>query len=148
MPLALQLNQLVPLVSEATEQTRRVFDRPITGPEKLTGWRLMLSTLAAERSLAELARKQGVILTALAANNFVIMPKTEIRNLAEKIDSLIADERSLFRLLHEPAWWCPSVARLSRQVEHLDSIAESLHWECDDEASALLGMAVEQFAAK
>jgi hypothetical protein len=45
-------------------------------------------------------------------------------------------------------WWSASLARLAEQVEHLDSIAESLHLAVDSEASALLALAAGELAIK
>ncbi|MGB7331038.1 MAG: hypothetical protein WBD25_06615, partial [Terriglobales bacterium] len=39
------------------------------------------------------------------------------------------------------------LAQRAEQLEHLDSIAESLHVAADDEATALMAMAVEEFSA-
>jgi hypothetical protein len=46
------------------------------------------------------------------------------------------------------SWVGPSVLlQLEQQLEHMDSIAESLHLAADDEGTALLAMAVAEFSA-
>lgn len=102
---------------------------------------------------AHLVGKQAKLIKALTAQDFTVCSPQLMSELATSLDNLVRDERTLLddaTRLHPGIrrWWEASLRKLAEQVEHLDSIAESLHMESDPEAMALLSFAMEQVAVR
>lgn len=152
--LALPISALIPVVDDAKEETRRVVvcsqaERPDTSILCSIAWKTMIL----KWRFAQLTRQQERLILKLTERDFSKLAVDDIRDIVVSLDRLVEGERDLLRQVHQlgseiRVWWNPSLTKLAEHVEHLDSIAESLHLECDDEASALLGMAVGQFAMR
>jgi hypothetical protein len=151
--LALPICELIPVVDEAKERTKCVVVcSQAERADTVTLWLIARKTLGLRHQLAHLTRRQENLINKLLERDFSTVPVEDMRSIATSIDRLVADERDLLRCVHQlgselRVWWNTSLEKLSTQVEHLDSIGESLHVASDDEASALLGIAVQQVAA-
>lgn len=113
--------------------------------------RLAAKTLGLRHRFANLAKKQGDLITDLAGRDYANAELSVLSKLASDIDSLVADERELLEdanSLGAPirVWWGESLSILASQVEHLDSIAESLHAAADPESTALMAISCEWMA--
>lgn len=152
--LALPISELMPVVDQAKEQTKSVVVcSHAQRADTMVVCNIVWKTFVLKHRLADVARRQEQLIAKLLERDFSATPMDEVRSLANSIDQLVTEERELLSEAQKlgseiRVWWNTSLVRLSGQVEHLDSIAESLHLECDDKASALLAFAVEQFAMK
>jgi hypothetical protein len=102
---------------------------------------------------AHLVKKQETLIKALVTHDFTACSTKMMSEMAASLDDLVKDERDMLvdaARLHPGIrrWWQSSLLTLSEQVEHLDSIAESLRMETDPEAMALLSLALEQVAVR
>jgi len=103
--------------------------------------------------LASLARGQRTMIRLYQNMDFTCYSNAEIVRLAASLYRLVERGRetlSKLQTLGPRAHACLGAAvlvQLAEQLEHLDSIAESLHIAADDEATALMAMAVEEFSA-
>lgn len=152
--LALPINQLLLVADEAkAETTQVVVCSQKKSSDKLIVLQIAWKTLVLRRKFADLVHRQSRTLDCLVQRDFSTTDKQEIKNLAQKIDDLVTEERDIIRQADElgseiRAWWHTSLVKLSEQTEHFDSIAESLHVASDSAASTLLGFAVDQFASQ
>ena len=103
--------------------------------------------------LHRLAGSQGMLIRAYQAIDFTSCSNQEITRVAKSLDGVVESGRSTLDRLQTlgpraHAWLGSSLlAQLGQQIEHLDSIAESLHLAADAEGTALMAMAVEEFSA-
>ena len=152
--LALPITELLPVVDEAkAETTQVVVCSKVQSADKLIVLRIAWKTLALRRRFADLAHRQTGLLDRLIQRDFSSFAESDMEELALLIDSLVASERDVLQQAaglgsEIRAWWHTSLMRLQGQVEHLESIAESLHVAGNSEAATLLGIAVGQFAEK
>ncbi len=114
---------------------------------------IVTKTAQLRNRYAHLVDKQERLIDALQEQDFTTCRTELMDELATSLDTLVKDERDLLedaQRLHPGIrrWWQASLRKLSEQVEHLDSIAESLHMETDPEAMVLLSLALEQVAVK
>jgi hypothetical protein len=96
-----------------------------------------------------MVRRQGKIISRLVEHDFNSCSGAFIGEMAKAIDELVKEERSLLGHASEVgyelrAFW--PLGTLEAQVEHLDSIAESLYLASDPECVSLLSLAAEQMA--
>ena len=110
-------------------------------------------TLALKWLLSSLVRTQEKLISAYVKQDFTQCSDDTLRETAASLDRIVEKERAILNRANMlgaeiRVWWNASLVKLAEQVEHLDSIAESLHLECDDEASSLLAIAAEQFAMR
>jgi hypothetical protein len=151
---ALPINELIPMVDQAKEQTKRVVVCSRTEhPDKLILWRIAWKTLELKGKLANVASKQEQVIAKLVGFDFSTTSAEKMKHIATSIDELVADEKDLLNYASRLGveiryWWNTSLVKIASQVDHLASISESLHLECDDGASTLIGIAVERFAVK
>lgn len=108
-------------------------------------------TLGLKFLLGRLARWQGSIIASLVKEDFNSYSSESLTELAKSIDQMVADEREALEHAYDlgyelRAFW--PLDTLQEQIEHLDSIAESLHLAADPEGTALLSLAVEQVAVR
>jgi hypothetical protein len=94
-----------------------------------------------------LTDRQCEILQRLTAFDFVNSGQDELLGVVEAIDMAVTNGRDLLSDVNTLGseiriWWQRPMLKFAEQVEHLDSIAESLRIECDPEASLLLASAV------
>jgi hypothetical protein len=150
--LALPFDQVMPIVREAEAQTRRVV---VCSKARLATWnRVAVSaskTIALKFKFANLVHTQEDLIAKLVDFDFSAVPEDRIKHVAGCIDELIANEKDLLRDANKlgielRVWWNTSLVRLAQQVEHLDSISESLHLEFDEQAPILMAAAIEQFS--
>ncbi len=149
--LVLPISELQPVVDQAKLKTECVVVRSRSERANVAGVSVIaVETLFLKFTFGSVVRLQKRAISGLVQRDFSAMSGQEIKSLADSIDRLVAEERELLRKAYGlgseiRVWWNTSLVRLAAQVEHLDSIAESLHLECDDEASALLGLAADSF---
>jgi hypothetical protein len=106
-------------------------------------------TFSLKFKLRVLASRQQTVIEKLASANFSSCPKEEIRDIVDRIDELIRYERGVLEDSQKLGMvtrflWNASLIKLGSQVEHLDSISESLHVALDDRTTALMAMALEE----
>ena len=102
---------------------------------------------------AHLVGKQEKLINALVDQDFTACNDQLTSQLASSLDDLVRNERDLLddaQRLHPGIrrWWQSSLGKLAEQVEHLDSIAMSLHSSADPECESLFALALEQMAVK
>ncbi len=149
--LAIPISELTPVVVEAKAETRRVVCYSKADTSKLNfgvAWDTLRWTLRARRRFATIVMKQDRLIGQFVERDFSQTPAAELHNLAVSVTELLNDERNLLseagKLGSEiRVWWSTSLLKLADQIEHLDSIAESLHAASDQEITALLAMSVD-----
>jgi len=109
------------------------------------------ATIGFKRRLSRLGKKQERLINALVDHDFAHWQIEDISKLASSIDDIVIRQREIFDDIQSLGseiriWWSASLARLSAQMEHLDSIAASLHSSADPDCEALLALAIEQIA--
>lgn len=103
--------------------------------------------------LAGLVRSQRSIIKLYQTSDFAPYSNEEILRVAKSLDGVVERGRPILCKLQAlgpraHAWLGPAVlAQLGQQLEHMDSIAESLHLAADAEGTALMAMAVAEFSA-
>lgn len=106
-------------------------------------------TFSLKFKLRGLTSRQQTVIDKLVDANFASYPKEEIRDIVGQIDELVRYERGVLEDSQKLGMvtrflWNASLAKLGNQVEHLDSISESLHITLDDRTTALMAMALEE----
>jgi hypothetical protein len=114
-------------------------------------FKLAFTTLALEFLLRSLARHQRLLISAYQRVDFTHSTDEEIVRVARSLDKIVATARPVLDKLQTLgsrtlARWQPTIRELSAQVDHMDSMAGSLHLECDHEASLLLAVAAAEFS--
>jgi hypothetical protein len=112
--------------------------------------RVVFRTVGLKLMLAGLVRHQEKLISSYQQFDFTGCSDEGLSELAVSLDKIVEKERAILSKAKTlgseiRVWWEASLLQLEKQAEHLDSIAESLHAECDDEASSLLVFAAEQF---
>lgn len=110
-----------------------------------------VQTLALKFKLHLLAIRQGNLIDKLVRTDFVSLSKEKVKEIVSLIDELVRYEREVLENSHKLGMltrflWKAPLMKLRNQTEHLDSIAESLHVALDDKTTALMAMALEEFA--
>jgi hypothetical protein len=106
-------------------------------------------TFSLKFKLRILTSRQQTVIEKLVGADFTHCPKEEIRDIGDRIDELVRYERGVLEDSQKLGMvtrflWNASLAKLGNQVEHLDSISESLHVALDDRTTALMAMALEE----
>lgn len=158
--MALPVRELELAVCVGTEKARAetecvVFyaharaDRPSIGLTiKLSFYLALLKWL-----LARLAGSQRTMIRLYQSTDFTCYSNEEIVRVAKSLDRIVERGREILSKLETlgpRAHTCLGaavLAQLAEQLEHLDSIAESLHIAADEETTALMAIAVEEFSA-
>jgi hypothetical protein len=102
--------------------------------------------------LASLVKRQSSIIRFYQNTDFTHCTNEEILRVAKSLDSVVETGRSILCKLQAlgpraHAWVGPAVlSHLAEQFDHMDSMAESLHFALDVEGTALMAMAVEEFS--
>jgi len=101
---------------------------------------------------AQLVKDQAEVLERLTSCDFSRSAPAQMLELAEMIGSLVEQERELIsdaQTLEVPirVWWESSLEKMVDQVEHFDSIAESLHAAADPAVTAMMAMTAEHVSA-
>jgi hypothetical protein len=99
-----------------------------------------------------LTRHQKLLISAYQHVDFTRLSIKEISRVATSLDEAVENGRQVLHKLtmfgpRGQAVWASSIPQLTDQLDHLESIAQSLHVAADPEASLLLGLAVQQMAA-
>ena len=113
--------------------------------------KIAMLTVALKFLFGHLSRRQTKLIASLSEHDFNSCSQESLSELATAIDELVTDERDAlehaFALGYElRAFW--PLETLLEQVEHLDSIAESLHLAADPECTSLLALAVDEVALR
>jgi hypothetical protein len=150
--LALPICELEPAVIEAKAETERVVSWSKSSVANLgTTCQIYLKAIILRQRFSRLVALQSKFLGFLVERDFSDCSRQELRDLAECIDRILAGENELLGEARSigseiRVLWTSSLQRLSEQAEHLDSISESLHMECQPEGPILLAVAAGQFA--
>jgi hypothetical protein len=105
--------------------------------------------LILKHKLSRLANRQGAVIEKLVETDFTAQPKEKIRDNVARIDELVSYEREVLENAQKLGMvtrflWDAQLIKLGSQVEHLDSISESLHVALDDNTTALMAIALEE----
>jgi hypothetical protein len=139
---------------KARAETERVLTYSGTRPADFgTALKVATTTLVLKLLLGQLVRAQSRLISAYARADLNHFRSQDLAELATTLDKIISKDHELLTKANAlgaeiRVWWSASLARLAEQVEHLDSIAESLHLAVDSEASALLALAAGELAIK
>jgi hypothetical protein len=151
--MALPIRELEHSVRAAQAETERVSRQSgATNADFAAACKVASTTIALKWCFSGVVRMQTKFISSLVERDFTAVSREEMHALAVSLDGLVARERAILEKTNKlgaeiRVWWNTSLLKLAEQAEHLDSIAESLHVACDDEASALMAFAVEEFAA-
>jgi hypothetical protein len=101
--------------------------------------------------LRSLARHQRMLIRAYQGMDFTRFSDQDVLTLATSLDKIVENGRTVVAKLRTfgprgQALWGSTLPQLAEQIEHLDSISESLHLAADPEGTALMAMAVEEFS--
>jgi hypothetical protein len=143
--------ELVPIATTARSETKRVVARSKSS-EFVDIFRLSRAayeTLVLRYKFIHLANCQQNVIGKLVAADFTATDKSKIKSIAGLIDELVNYEREFLSDSKKLGMvtkflWSKPLLRLHDQVEHLDSISESLHLELDEGTKALMAMALEE----
>src|SRR6266568_4274994 len=102
-------------------------------------------TIALKFLLGSLVRTQDKFINVLVERDFTQCRPEDMRELASDLDKIVGQEKAILEKANTlgvevRVWWNTSLVKLAEQAEYLDSIADSLHVACDDEASTLLAI--------
>jgi hypothetical protein len=152
MPI-LELQRSVRVDAEkARRQTQRVVEYSKGArADVLTLFRVFATTFVLKLMLWTLVRQQSKLIRSCLNADFTKVSNEDLEKLARCFDKIIAKERDVLSKTSQlgaeiRVWWEKSLSQLNEQIEHLDSIAQSLHVECDQESSLLLAITAEEFA--
>lgn len=136
---------------QASLETRSVLARSKSAENVDLGLlsRAAYQTFVIKFRLYRLVNRQRALIEKLVDTNFTIRPKEEIRDIVIRIDELVCYEREVLADSQKLGMvtrflWNESLVKLGTQVEHLDSISESLHLALDDKTTSLMAMALEE----
>ena len=112
---------------------------------------VVAATFIVKFLLWTLVRQQSKLIRYCQDADFTKVGNEDLAKLAHCFDKIIAKERDVLAKASQlgveiRVWWERSLSQLSEQVEHLNSIAQSLHLECDQETSLLLAITAEEFS--
>jgi hypothetical protein len=115
--------------------------------------RLISKIFSTKWRLANMAKRQQEFIDALVKLDFTTMSQADLKGMASALNEEVQLQREILEAISELGaeiriWWSASIRKLTEQVEHLDSIAESLHLAADPEGLALLSLAAEQVASR
>jgi hypothetical protein len=154
--LALPIRELERSVCVGAEKARAETERVATysGMRRAnvgTALKVAAKTLGLKLILSQLVKGQDKLILAYGRADLDSFRSEDISELAMSLDKIVIKDRELLNKADAlgaeiRVWWSASLAKLSEQVEYLDSISESLHLAADTEGSALLAIAVEQLA--
>lgn len=121
-------------------------------PSITTTFKLGVASALLKLMLRSLVRHQRTLIAVYQETDFTLYSKAEISRAATSLDTMVENGRSVLEKLAKSgprarALWGSSLPQLADQLEHLESIAQSLHVAADREASLLLGLALRQMAA-
>jgi hypothetical protein len=154
--IALPIRELEQSVCVDAEKARTETERVArysgaSRADVVTVCKVAVATIGLKWLLGGLVRHQQKLIGIYQRCDFTRYRDQDLAELASSLYRIVEKERAVLAVANTLGaeiriWWDASLRQLSQQVEHLDSIAESLHVECDPEASLLLAMAVEQFS--
>jgi len=157
--MALPIRELELSVCVGTEKARAETDcvafysrARVISPSISVTIKLSLTAALLQWLLRRLIGSQRMLIKAYQRIDFAHCTDEEIARIATSLSGLVERGRSILTKLDSlgpraHAWFGAVMSQLGEQLEHLDSIAESLHLAMDDEETALLAMAVEEFSA-
>lgn len=104
------------------------------------------------RKWGRLVSDQSKSIQVLTAFDFTKKAINEIEELAESIESVVKCGRELLAETNGLGaeirfWWRRPMQEFAEQIEHLDSIAESLRLECEPDVVMLLASAISNIAS-
>lgn len=156
--LALPIRELERSVSLEAEKARADTEcvakcSKSSRPDLRIGVKIAWKTLRLAIRFAVLVDRQDKFIALLVGQDLNTSDRKALAQLASFLEGLARKEREI---LDDAAdlgaeirlWWAPSLRKLTRQVDHIDSIIESLCVAVDPESTALLAFAVEQLAAQ
>jgi hypothetical protein len=156
--MALPIRELERTVCYEAEKARAETDRVAmysieSRPVVRTALAVMFKTATLKWHLIGLVREQERLIHACVESDFTRVSDEDLADLASSLDKIIGKERAMLARASTlgteiRAWWDTSLRRLADQVDHLESIAESLHAEGNPECMALFAIAAGQFAMK
>jgi hypothetical protein len=138
---------------KARSQAERVVRYSVSVHADLaTTCKVALGVVCLKWLLGGLVRHQSKLISEYQDFDFNHCTDNQLIELATSLEEIIRNERAMLTKANSlgsevRVWWGESLLRLSEQVDHLESIADSLRVASSDEASTLLAMAVEQFVA-
>jgi|ERR1017187_9179747 hypothetical protein len=146
------IDQLLPYYVSQIRDTREATERVIRyskarSPSLSDLFNIFRGVITISIKWQRLTDRQCEILQRLTAFDFINSGQDELLGVVEAIDMAVTNGRDLLSDVNTLGseiriWWQRPMLKFAEQVEHLDSIAESLRIECDPEASLLLASAV------
>jgi hypothetical protein len=151
--MALPITELGPMVVEARADAKSVvcYSKAAVADFSVW-WHVKAGTFRLRKRFSALSLKQGKFIQTLLEQNLSEGSPDDLTKLATSLDELVTSERVLLDMSYSLGseirfWWDKSLAKLSEQVEHLDSVIESLRLAADLEGTALMAMAAEELVA-
>jgi hypothetical protein len=143
----LTIDQLMPnfsRIQETREEAKRVVRYSCTQTPSVSDVLNIVPMVFTIRiSLGKLVRSQSTLLQRFMAADFTRGSQSDIGELAELIEHGVATGRDLLAETNKLGseiriWWRKPMREFAQQIEHLDSIAESLRLECEPGVTMLL----------
>lgn len=154
--MALPIRELERSVCVSAEHARAETERVVqyseaTRADVATACKVMFRAFGLKWLLASLVRNQDKLISRYREYDFNRCTPEQLADVADSLESILTRERDLLTKANAlgaevRVWWGDSLWQLTEQVECLESIADSLRVACNDEATALLAIAAEQFA--
>lgn len=106
-------------------------------------------TFVLRHRFAQLSTRQEKLIDGLLAADFTRCKPEELSDFASSINVIVQSERKMLEEISDlgseiRVWWSGPLRKLPEQIDHLDSIAESLILASDPECLSLLALAAKQ----
>ena len=143
----LTVDQLIPNVSriqETREEAKRVVGYSCTQTPSVSDvLNIVPMVYKIRRRLGQLVKGQSILLQQFMAADFTGCSQRDFSDLAELIERGVANGNDLLAETSKLGseiriWWRKPMREFAQQIEHLDSIAESLRLECEPAVTMLL----------
>jgi hypothetical protein len=154
MPMIFNVGELRPPVYRIQRETERVvaYSRA-EAPRIKDVLRIVQGIVRIKLMFRDAVSNQSKLLMRLTSFDFTTIGPNDIQGLASEIEGMVATGRYILSETDKLGseiriWWRPHLTAFAEQIEHFDSISESLRMECDSEATLLLAVAASGVGPK
>ncbi|HXB72541.1 MAG TPA: hypothetical protein VNY05_30165 [Candidatus Acidoferrales bacterium] len=145
---------LIPSISLIREETRGVIGYSrVQVPSVSDVLNIAYRTLKMRKKWQRLVTRQSATLQMLMTMDFTKGGSSRLKEIAESIEGAVTSGRELLAEANQLGaeirfWWRSPLRQFAQQIEHFDSIAESLRLECEPEVTMLLARAASHIVAE
>ena len=148
------IGQLIPHVFRIQEETREETERVIgysrtQAPKASDVLNIAYRIFVIRRKWRELVSRQSTMVEILTSVDFTSVEPANLKEIAVSLEGAVASGRTLLNETSQLGsesrfWWRNYLRKFGQQIEHVDSIAESLRLECEPDAIRLLASAASR----